>query len=164
MVGFGFDAFVAHQTNSLKNKGWRGTTLYFLALVSSFIKYKTAPIKIILDNKGIEEQIFSVSVGIGRFNGGEIMQAPQAVPDNGYFHVTIIHKIGICGILRNLGRLYSGKFVNDHRVSVFQSILIVTPETVAGEADGESFEDSKFDIHILLKKLRVIYNPSKYLT
>jgi len=93
------------------------------------------------------------------------MQAPGAVPDNGLFQVTIIRKIGMFGILRNLVGLYSGEFIKDRRVSTYSgsSVSISSAKNIAGEADGEILGDNKFEIDILSQKLSVIYNPERYL-
>ncbi len=165
MAGFGFDALVAEKTNTLKNKGRSGIILYLQALTSSFWQFKTPQITVLADGQEIHELIFSVSLGIGKFNGGGMMQAPHAVPTKGFFQVTIIKKIGIWGILRNLTRLYSGEFIKDYRVSTFQAknVSIYASHNIAGEADGESLGDNKFEISILSQKLSVIYNPLKYL-
>lgn len=165
MAGFGFDAMVAEKTNRLKNKGRTGITLYLQALGSSFLNYQTAKTHVTIDGQEIDELIFSVSIGIGKYNGGGMMQAPEAVPDNGLFQVTIIRKIGLFGILRNLAGLYSGKYVNDYRVSTFQgqNISIKSAYNIAGEADGETLGDNKFAIDIFSQKLSVIYNPDRYL-
>jgi len=165
MAGFGFDAIVAERTNRLKNQGKKGISLYLEALGSSFMNYKTERACLILDDKLIEELIFSVSIGIGKFNGGGMMQAPGAMPDNGLFQVTIIRKIGLFGILRNLAGLYSGAFVKDPRVSTHQAshVSISSTHNIAGEADGEILGDNKFEIALFSQKLNVIYNPEKYL-
>jgi YegS/Rv2252/BmrU family lipid kinase len=165
MAGFGFDAMVATKTNQLKNKGRTGISLYLQALGSSFFNYQTTKTQVVIDGREIDELIFSVSIGIGKYNGGGMMQAPGAVPDNGLFQVTIIRKIGLFGILRNLAGLYSGKFINDYRVSTFQAqcVSISSAQNIAGEADGEALGDNKFVIDIFSQKLSVIYNPERYL-
>ncbi|HEX7585522.1 MAG TPA: diacylglycerol kinase family protein, partial [Prolixibacteraceae bacterium] len=155
MAGFGFDAMVAEKTNQLKDQGRKGISLYLQALGSSFMNYQTGKARLVIDDKAIEELIFSVSIGIGKFNGGGMMQAPGAIPDNGLFQVTIIRKIGIFGILRNLAGLYSGEFVKDPRVSTHQAsrVSISAIQSIAGEADGEILGDNKFDIDLLSQKL-----------
>jgi len=165
MAGFGFDAMVAEKTNQLKDKGRNGISLYLQALGSSFWNYQTAKTRIVIDGKEINELIFSASIGIGKFNGGGMMQAPGAIPNNGHFEVTIIRKIGLFGIMRNLAGLYSGEFIKDHRVSTHQAnhILISSAHNIAGEADGELLGHNKFEIELIFKKLEVIYNPEKYL-
>ncbi len=165
MAGFGFDAMVAAKTNRLKDKGRTGIMLYLQALGSSFWNYQTAKTHVIIDGQEIDELIFSISIGIGKFNGGGMMQAPGAVPDNGHFQVTIIRKIGLFGILSNLAGLYSGEFVKDPRVSSHKAnnISISSSCNIAGEIDGEILGDNKFKIDIISQKLNVIYNPEKYL-
>ena len=165
MAGFGFDAMVAEKTNQLKDKGRKGISLYLQALGSSFWNYQTAKTRIIIDGKEINELIFSASIGIGKYNGGGMMQAPGAIPNNGQFEVTIIRKIGIFGILRNLAGLYSGEFIKDPRVSTHKAchILISSAHNIAGEADGEILGHNKFEIELIFQKLDVIFNPEKYL-
>lgn len=165
MAGFGFDAMVAEKTNRLKDLGRKGILLYLQTLASSFLNYQTCKTRIEIDGQEIDDLIFSASIGIGKYNGGGMMQAPDAVPDNGEFQVTIIRKIGLFGILRNLAGLYSGEFVKDRRVSTHRAsrISICSEKNIAGEADGEILGDNKFDIEIYSQKLVVIYNPGKYL-
>ena len=165
MAGFGFDAMVAEKTNHLKDQGRKGISLYLQALGSSFLNYQTGKARLIIDDKVIDELVFSVSIGIGRFNGGGMMQAPGAIPDNGLFQVTIIRKIGLFGILRNLAGLYSGEYIKDPRVSTHSAsrVSISAAQNIAGEADGEILGDNKFDIDLFSQKLNVIYNPEKYL-
>lgn len=165
MAGFGFDAMVAEKTNQLKNKGRKGISLYLQALGSSFWNYQTSKTRIVIDEQEIDELIFSASIGIGKYNGGGMMQAPGAIPNNGQFQVTIIRKIGIFGILRNLAGLYSGEFIKDPRVSTHEAnhVLISSAHNIAGEADGEILGDNKFEIELIFQKLDVIYNPEKYL-
>ncbi len=165
MAGFGFDAMVAEKSNKLKDKGKKGLALYLQALASSFVKYQTSKTRIEIDGQEIDEMIFSASIGIGKYNGGGMMQAPDAVPDNGVFQVTVIRQIGLFGILQNLAGLYTGEFVKDHRVSTHQArhISISSAKNIAGEADGEILGDNKFTIELYSQKLVVIYNPEKYL-
>jgi len=165
MAGFGFDAMVAERTNQLKNKGKKGMSLYLQALGSSFLKYKINKTRIVIDEQEINEFIFSASIGIGKYNGGGMMQAPAAVPDNGLFQVTIIRKIGFWGILKNLKGLYSGEFIKDRRVSTYiaSNVSISSVGNIAGEADGETLGNNKFEITLISQKLTVIFNPEKYL-
>lgn len=165
MAGFGFDAMVAEKTNQLKDKGRTGILLYLQALGTSLWKYQTVKTRIIIDGQEINELIFSASIGIRKYNGGGMMQTPGAIPNNGQFQVTIIRKIGIFGILRNLAGLYSGAFIKDPRVSTHEAshVLISSARNIAGEADGEILGDNKFEIELIFQKLDVIYNPEKYL-
>ena len=87
------------------------------------------------------------------------MQTPFAIPNNGIIQVTVIRKIGYFGILRNIIRSYSGKFVIDHRVSTFDCKEVVESgeETIMGEVDGKVLGNSTFKISMSDEKLNVIY-------
>ena len=93
MAGFGFDAMVAAKTNRLKDKGRSGISLYLQALSSSFLNYQTTKIHIIIDGKVIDELIFSVSIAIGKFNGGGMMQAPEQCPIMDFFWLLLFVKL-----------------------------------------------------------------------
>jgi diacylglycerol kinase family enzyme len=88
-----------------------------------------------------------------------MMQVPDANPLQGCFHITIIRKIGVAGILRNFKGLYSGKFVSDKRVSthVSKKVEIESTPMLQGEADGEALGSGNFEISIIPHKLRVVY-------
>lgn len=158
MAGFGFDALVAQKANVLKEKGRSGLLVYLQSLMGAFLQYQTRKVKIIIDEVLLDEYVFSLSVAIGKFNGGGMKQAPNAIPNNGSFEVTMIKKIGIWGILSNLAGLYSGNYIKDSRVMCYKAkaVVIESKNPMAGEVDGESLGKSQFHIKILSKKLQVI--------
>ncbi|MDX9883921.1 MAG: diacylglycerol kinase family lipid kinase [Prolixibacteraceae bacterium] len=158
MAGFGFDALVAEKANALKNKGRKGFFVYLQSLAAGFIQFRICKTRIQIDREEINELIFSASIGIGKYNGGGMMQAPGAVPDNGEFQVTLIRKIGIWGILRNIIGLYDGTFIKDRRVSTHSAkyVKISSAFTIAGEADGETLGNHSFEIEIIPQKLNVV--------
>ncbi len=158
MAGFGFDALVAEKANALKNKGRSGILVYLQSLTASFIQFRICKTRMKIDQEEINELIFSASIGIGKYNGGGMMQAPGAVPDNGEFQVTVIRKISVWGILRNITGLYDGAFVRDRRVSTHAAkhIKINSGCSIAGEADGEILGNHSFEIEIIPKKLNVV--------
>lgn len=158
MAGFGFDALVAEKANRLKDKGRKGLFVYLQSLGAGYLQYQTRKVKIKVDGEEVEDLIFTASIGIGKYNGGGLMQAPGAVPDNGLFQVTIIRKIGFWGIMKNLPGLFSGSFIRDHRVAVFQArrVVVSSPQKIAGEADGEILGHHEFEISIRPQQLQVI--------
>ncbi|MBN1118855.1 MAG: diacylglycerol kinase family lipid kinase [Bacteroidales bacterium] len=165
IAGFGFDAMVAERANALKAKGKKGLIVYLQSLLGSFFSYKICRAKIQIDKQEIEDYIFTSSIGIGKFNGGGMMQTPYAIPNNGRFQITVIKKIGLFGIIRNLARLYKGTFVKDHRVSTYtcKEVYISGVHTIPGEVDGESLGNHSFHIVMIPEKLQVIYGDDKYL-
>lgn len=158
MAGFGFDALVAQKANRMKEKGKSGLRVYLQSLAAAYLQYKIRKVNIQIDGEQVEDLIFSASVGIGKYNGGGMKQAPDAIPNNGIFEVTLIKKIGIWGILSNLAGLYSGTYVKDPRVVCFKAkeVFIESENPLAGEVDGESLGKSQFHVEILPQKFHVI--------
>ncbi len=165
MAGFGFDAVVAKKVNSLKDKGWSGKKLYLWALLYSYLQYNTKRMKILVNGNTFDDYIFTASIGIGKYNGGGMMQSPDAVPTNGQFNITMIRKINLWGLLSNISGLYSGKYVKDYRVSVAvgKEIQISSKRKIPGEADGEHLGNANYKIEIIPNKLQVIYGDDSYL-
>ena len=165
MTGYGFDAMVAHKANAMKNKGQSGLLLYLYSLLYSYVKYKAIRMHIKIDSGEISDQIFSCSIGIGKFNGGGMMQAPDAIPNNGFFQLTVIRKIGIWTLRKNLKGLFDGSFVHDKHVSTHTVSRVELNSKIAipGEADGENLGFGIYSIDMLPHALNVIYGDGAYL-
>ena len=158
MAGFGFDALAACKANAQKEKGRNGFLVYLKSILGAFLHYKTQKVKIFINGENIEEDMFSISVGIGKYNGNGMKQAPFAIPDDGQFVVTWIKEIGLWGILANLPGLYSGKYINDRRVfsRKTKELSITAHKSFAAEVDGESLGEGSFHVQILPRALRVV--------
>jgi YegS/Rv2252/BmrU family lipid kinase len=158
MAGFGFDAQVTRIANLMKKKGRSGKWVYHISLLAAYLQYKTHKLNISVNGEQIEELIFSLSVGIGKYNGGGMMQSPHAIPNNGIFEVTLIKKIDIYGILTNLSGLYSGSYIKDSRVLCYKAkeIFISSQKPLFAEVDGESLGQGQFSVEILPRAVQVI--------
>lgn len=156
--GMGYDAMVASQTNRLKQKG-RGNPIWYLwSLFLCLLKYKHTLVKVAVDQKELEGHVFSLSVGIGKFNGGGMMQLPKALPDDGFYDVTVIHKIGKLDIIRNIRNLYDGTFISHPQVTVLRGkkISVSSKPQIFLEVDGELVGHSSVEYDILPGSLRVV--------
>lgn len=164
IAGFGFDAMVATHANKLKNNGLSGVRVYIESFLWSYFNYKAGQTIVIIDDEKLIVNLFSASVGIGKFNGGGMMQVPDANPVNGYFHITIIRNMSIWGILVNFLKLYNGSFVHDFRVSthIGKQVQLTAEKPLTGEADGESMGNSNYNMQIIPHQLRVIYGEDKF--
>jgi YegS/Rv2252/BmrU family lipid kinase len=164
MAGFGFDAMTAARANRLKDKGKSGIRVYIQSLISSYLSYRSRRLSYVIDGESFETVLFSASVGIGKFNGGGMMQAPGAVPDNGEFQVTVIRRIGLWGILRNFTGLYNGSFIQDKHVTTHKAhqIRFDSEKPIPGESDGETLKRGHYTLEILPGKIRVIYGNDRY--
>jgi YegS/Rv2252/BmrU family lipid kinase len=158
IAGIGFDAAVVEETNKMKDGGSGGTYAYLKSLVTSLIKYKPTRINIEIDGKKIEKDVFSISIGICKYNGGGMMQLPDAVPNDGLFAITVINKIGRGDVIWSLPKLYNGKIGSHPKVSTFsgEKVLVHSNPPIHLETDGESLGYTPLEFSILPKSLRMI--------
>lgn len=158
IAGIGFDAAVVEETNKMKDGGSGGTYAYLKSLVTSLIKYKPTRISIEIDGEKIEKDVFSISIGICKYNGGGMMQLPNAVPNDGLFDITVINKIGRGDVLMSLPKLYNGKIGTHPKVSTFsgEKVLVNSNPPIHLETDGESLGCTPLEFSIIPKSLRMI--------
>ena len=158
IAGLGFDAVVAQKTNYLKERGRGGTLVYIWSLLTSLIYYRHSHVNINIDGESLTDQIFSISVGIGKFNGGGMMQLPYAVADDGLFDMTVIRKIGRLNVIRNVGRLFNGTITSHPRVKTYtgRNIIISSEPLILLEADGESLGHSPFSFGIIPQSIQIV--------
>jgi len=93
IAGFGFDAQVVKSTNKMMARGRRKKSAYLINLLKCLINNKYLNASIQTDSNSITGEIFSISIGNGRYSGGGMMQTPYAIIDDGLLDITIYHRI-----------------------------------------------------------------------
>lgn len=161
MAGMGYDALVAKKTNLMKEKGGGGAFAYLINLILGLIQYKHTIINLKIDDKDIfTGKIFSLNVGICKYNGGGMMQLPFAIPDNGLLDVTVIRNASKFKVIKNIKNLYDGSFVKIPEVETFTGkkveIISKPKNSLFLEADGESLGHSPFEFSIIPKSVKLI--------
>jgi len=159
IAGMGYDALVAKKTNISKEKGRGGPLTYLFFVFSSLFQYKFIEAVIEVDGHQVfKGEMFSMNVGICKYNGGGMMQVPAAVPDDGLFDVTLIRKAPKWMVIRHASKLYDGTLVNLPFISTYRgtSIRIRSVGKIYLEADGESLGHSPFVYEILSQSLKVV--------
>lgn len=160
VAGMGYDAMVAAKTNRDKSMGRGGPLIYLKNLFTSllFYSYTKTSITIDKDDKPHNNLTFSLSVGICKFNGGGMMQLPDAIANDGIFNVTLIKKLGKFSVVKEIRHLYDGTFINHPKVETFtgKNIKITSDPEIQLEVDGESLGHSPFEFEILPQSLRII--------
>lgn len=162
MAGLGFDGFVAQKTNDDKDHGKTNPLIYIKNLITSLFSYKSSQIQVFVDDQEVNEKIFSISIGIGQFNGGGMRQTPGALPDDGLFDVTLIKDMSKLSVVASLRKLYNGTIGSHKRVItlVGKIVRIYSEPPVLLETDGESLGNSPFEFQIIPKSIRVIVNQN----
>ena len=163
IAGLGFDAIVTKKANRLKEKGKGGPLLYFATIFSSLMNYKHVNAVINIDGKNYKNKIFSMNIGIGKYNGGGMMQVPGAIADDGLFDLTVINKMSKPNIILSLRKLYNGKIIRHSRVDTYtgKSISIDSDSKILLETDGESLGHTPMEFQIIPRSVQVISGPLK---
>ncbi len=159
VAGMGYDALVAKKTNMLKEKGLGGPLTYMYFVFASLFQYKFIEAVIEVDGKmAFRGEIFSMNVGICKYNGGGMMQVPYAIPDDGLLDVTLIKKTSKWMVVRYARKLFDGSLVDLPMVATFkgENIRIRSTGKVFLETDGESLGHTPFTFEILPKSIRIV--------
>jgi len=160
IAGLGFDAVVVKRTNLSKEKGHKGKALYFINLLKSLLLYRHTHTSVEIDGMKIINDVFTISIGIGKFSGGGMRQTPHAIPDDGLFDITIIKKIRKGEVIMSLKMLYDGSILEHPKIEGYtgKDILIDSDPLIHVEADGESLGHSPIEFRILPQSINIIYN------
>ncbi|MFP4367052.1 MAG: diacylglycerol/lipid kinase family protein [bacterium] len=158
IAGIGFDALVVSKTNKMKENGKGGAWTYLKSIIISLMKYRHTRTKIRIDNHEISNDVFNISIGICKYNGGGMMQLPHAVANDGFFDVTVINKIKKHEVILNLKRLYNGTITKHHTVESYKgkSIFIDSEPIIHLETDGESLGHSPFIFEIIPRSIKIL--------
>jgi YegS/Rv2252/BmrU family lipid kinase len=161
IAGMGYDALVAKKTNLSKQSGKGGLLVYLINLLQGLFQYNNTFLTITADkNQVFEGEVFSMSIGICKYNGGGMMQLPKAIPDDGLFDVTVIKKTSKLRVLANIKNLYDGSFVKMREVETYTgkefTITAEPANTLFLETDGESLGHSPLYFEIVPKAIKLI--------
>ncbi|MCP4311123.1 MAG: diacylglycerol kinase family lipid kinase [Bacteroidetes bacterium] len=158
IAGMGFGARVVERSNRMKDKGRSSTLLYFYNIFTSLMRYKAQMASIAIDGKSFNRNVFSLNVGICKYNGGGMIQVPHAVADDGLYSITLIKKMGKLNVLANVKRLYNGSIVNHSRVETYtgQSVQIEGSSKLQIETDGETLGQGPVSFEIIPRSVRII--------
>ena len=83
--------------------------------------------------------VLNVAVANGRYHGGGMLVAPDAVSDDGIFHVTVIGYMTLPLVFRHLPKLYTGKIKTIRHVSITtgKKVCARSEQRVLLDVDGE---------------------------
>lgn len=160
IAGLGFDSIVAGKSNYLKQKGKQNSFSYLSSFFTILLNYKHHKSIIHIDKtvKTLNTKLFSMNVGICQYNGRGMRQVPYAIPDDGYFDLTIITKISKLSVINHISKLYKGSHLKLPFVKFFRakSVFIDSYFPIGLEVDGESLGHTPIEFNIIPKSIKVI--------
>lgn len=159
MSGVGFDAVVNRKYNSLKEKGYYSKWLYIFSLIATICRYRSLHFSVkIDDHEPLDDRLFTMALGIGRYNGGGMLQTPNAIADDGLIDITIIRKMNNLRIFRHIKKLYNGDIYKVPKSQFFRAktIEICSDPATPLEVDGEALGFSPIKLSTIEKAIKVI--------
>ena len=165
VAGLGFDAYIIQIFNHLKLKGWKGKWLYIYSLLRGYFSAKPAGVTIEVDGKVIYNKLlFSLAVGICRYNGGGIQQLPRAVANDGLLDLTIIRPVHWWHVIFRAARLFNGEIYSIGHVHHAQGkcIKITSAPVIPLETDGELQGGTPATISVVPQAVRFVV-PKEFL-
>ena len=163
VAGVGFDAAVIKRCQPMRERGAKGASLYIRALIGTFFGYKPTGVKIWVDDRLVYNNLlFSLAIGVGKYNGGGIQQLPIAVADDGLLDVTLIRPIHWWHVVFRLRRFFNGEIYSIGHVQHLQGskIRIESSPEITLEIDGELLGGTPVELHVLHRAVKVIVNRS----
>lgn len=165
----GIDAEVANNVPLMKKKNIKVKNLYTASILYTFTHFKFK--EIFFKSKEIEERnSFTIlSICNGRYYGGGYNISPKASLEDNYFDVYYINKLRLPSIINLLLKLKKGKLEQDKRTNHFKTnnITVTSEEPIRFNVDGETIENTKFEIKIIPKAIKIYHNvelESKFLS
>lgn len=161
-AGTGLDEAVCQATNTMKQQGKGGSARYMLNVAKCLFKYDCTHIQLIVDDQRVlDEEILSLSVGNCRYNGGGMMMMPNAIPNDGLFDITAIRKVGMAKFAANISKIYDGTFIKKmNEVSTFQGrkvkVTSIPAHALKLETEGETLTNSPFEFEMLQQSINMV--------
>jgi len=141
------------------SKALGGFLSFLWGVIVSIFLYKNKEMTLVIDEEVTwQGRYVTVAMGNGRFFGGGMKIAPQAMLADGLLDVTILPDFSKPMLLRSLPKVYSGRHLEIEGVKYTRGkkISLSSPELVLLEVDGEMPGQLPVEVEVLPLALRVI--------
>jgi len=160
IASVGFDADVVASTQHLKRLPFmKGKIAYIGGILLSLIHLKNIRATFYIDGERMDMPSLLLSAfANGRYYGGGMMPAPEALPDDGLLDVCLIRGMKRLGILRFFPRFIKGTHIDMEEVTLKRCRVLEmeSPSPVHVNADGELFKATKLKVELIEKGLQFI--------
>ncbi len=163
LCGIGFDAQVAHDF-ALQKK--RGLYTYVKCTIKNFLKAKTYPFTLVIENKSFSTEAFFISIANSNQFGNNFTIAPRASLYDGLLDIVIVKKVNKISLLWNILRqIKQGKIQahddekHDTAVHYFQTkaLTLQNPQLAPLHIDGDPAATAvTFDIKVIEKAFKLL--------
>lgn len=137
IASLGVSGPTSRAVNEAKRGRRFGARLVFMYhTIRELIRYRFQEVTVTVDDQpAVVARIAVVAVANGRYFGGGMMVAPDAVPDDGIFDVVIFRAAGKFELIRNMNLLYTGDHLKLPVVTVLRGRRVRVEPVGAGPAN-----------------------------
>jgi YegS/Rv2252/BmrU family lipid kinase len=142
IASFGLGGLVDSIVNS-SSKALGGKASFLLATARAAVRYKNQLVRLSLDGGApLERRIYNVAVANGRYFGGGMQVAPNALLDDGLFDVVALGDFGVAEAAMRVRHIYKGTHLGMPKVEHWKARHVqaepVDPnDKVLLDVDGE---------------------------
>lgn len=157
VAGMAYDGFIGKKLmeRPALNRGH-----YLLMVVQYLMEYRLTGARITFDGQSMEDNFYTINIGICRYSGGGMQLVPHAVPNDGLFALTYAGRLSKLEVLLQTHRFYNGSLLRHPKVGSAQARSIRVEQTgnypTLLEADGEFLGETPVEFTLLENALRVV--------
>ncbi|HEX2926621.1 MAG TPA: diacylglycerol kinase family protein, partial [Ruminiclostridium sp.] len=155
----GFDANVVFNAIKFKKKpGITGSMAYLLSIIYTVFKHKICNIKVDIDGEQIRIRALLAAIANGKYYGGGMIPAPEAVIDDGLLDICLVSEVSRVKILNLFPKYMKGEHGVIKQVSFHRGrkIRIEGDEDLCLNIDGEIVSARTIDYEVIEAGIKVI--------
>jgi len=150
VADIGIGAETANRVNK-HSKLLKGLLSFMFGAVSTIMLYKNKDFKVVIDDDIVlNERMNSVIVANGKYFGGGMKVAPDAMIDDGVFDIIILGDLSKAEIIKSFPMIYKGDHLSHPKVKHYRGRKIMIKSGGKGliEVDGEipGRDDAMFEL------------------
>ena len=130
---------------------------YSLPSAMGLLTFRPVPLVITLDGKRYDGEFLSAFFAKGTHLGGGMRFGGNVAADDGRLDVTLLHGMSLAESLPRFGKIYTGRFHGDRKITktTASEILIEAPAAQPMELDGELEGTTDVEVRVLRRAVRV---------
>ncbi len=158
VASIGIDAEIAAWTKQTK-KFLSGSSAYIVSMIKNIITYKPIHMKFTIDGQCFEQETLLAAICNGKYYGGGVRIAPNAILDDGLFEICIIERLTKWKTLRLFPTVFFGKHIKFKEVKIYKGHEITVEFTgdTKLNLDGDLFKvSSSVLFHVEHQTVKII--------
>lgn len=159
IASFGISGIVDNLSHDRRFARFGGKTAFLLAIFRAFRHYRNATMRIRVDNgPKLEQPVCAFVVANGRFFGGGMKVAPQAVLDDGVFDAVCLGDFRLADFLLKGHRLYRGSHLSMEKVWMrrVRTVSVQARYPVPIDIDGDGLGYTPAEITVAPQRISVL--------